>query len=276
MLLSGQSGAQISFYGDYVFKTGYSQELRERLNREMHHIVRLRQTEASEMFPVVHGESFDGFTTVDGYSMEKLDCRPESAIADQRAILSRLRLRVWGQTPHDYTERDWQRPFLDWMLQNTDSRDFLPAIFLLLHGRYPTLFQDVDLIHGDPTMENTMYRGNVPVLIDPVAGDPKLPRNRYLDVGKMLQSSMGYERFKYPDLFKYDPFAQTQSILSMLHMEEREVSLFWCMVHHYRIIARLSARSEFEALPSDPKMIEYCRETIDKLRWMVMPLCLSD
>ena len=55
--------------------------------------------------------------------------------------------------------------------------------------------------HGDPTLENLMYRPSTgePVLIDPLPDavlDDKVPSVRALDLGKVLQSGIGYEGVK--------------------------------------------------------------------------------
>lgn len=51
--------------------------------------------------------------------------------------------------------------------------------------------------HGDPIMDNIMRRGDENVLIDPIPATPAIPDYLAVDVGRIIQSAVGYERARY-------------------------------------------------------------------------------
>ena len=59
------------------------------------------------------------------------------------------------------------------------------------------------LTHGDPIAENLLYRQDLPfakpswVLIDPIPSCSALPDVEALDVGRVIQTAVGYERIRY-------------------------------------------------------------------------------
>ena len=62
-----------------------------------------------------------------------------------------------------------------------------------------SLSEDYCDTHGDPTFENIMRRGTQLVLIDPLpdrVSSGQLPSIKTLDLGKVMQSTIGYEHVK--------------------------------------------------------------------------------
>lgn len=60
------------------------------------------------------------------------------------------------------------------------------------------------LVHGDPTFDNVMFRESTGdmVLVDPLPSlitGPAIPDLRCVDLGKMLQSAVGWEAVRYGD-----------------------------------------------------------------------------
>lgn len=60
------------------------------------------------------------------------------------------------------------------------------------------------LVHGDPTFDNVMFRESTGdlVLVDPLPSlitGPAIPDLRCVDLGKILQSVLGWERIRYGD-----------------------------------------------------------------------------
>jgi hypothetical protein len=54
-------------------------------------------------------------------------------------------------------------------------------------------------VHGDPTLENMLTRKDGSIAIgDPLPPQPKLPLSWHVDVGKMLQSMIGFEGISFP------------------------------------------------------------------------------
>lgn len=53
------------------------------------------------------------------------------------------------------------------------------------------------LTHGDPIIDNVLMRGSELVLIDPIPATPAIPDVRASDMGRVLQSVLGYEKHRY-------------------------------------------------------------------------------
>lgn len=90
-------------------------------------------------------------------------------------------------------------------------------------------------IHGDPTMSNTMRRGNVGelVLIDPLRS-PYIPPHWTVDMGKLLQSCIGWENII--DAWQYDGGLAAHRLTAGMDDLTLRRSWFWCMIHCMRII----------------------------------------
>jgi hypothetical protein len=175
----------------------------------------------------------------DMYTMEKLDPVPIEYI-DTRTLLSSivdvLERDVW---PNDarISELDMDAhlarlaPLEKYMSEDQDS---------LLDSLLKSLDQselEKHLTHGDPIMDNVMLRDGSIVLIDPIPSTPAIPDWRAVDVGRLLQSAVGYEHVRY-DL--HGPSAvDLRDITSMFcpNEEERAASLYWAAVHVLRSMA---------------------------------------
>lgn len=91
------------------------------------------------------------------------------------------------------------------------------------------------LTHGDPTVDNLMYRGQTPVLIDPIPATTAVPDLECVDIGKVGQSAMGYEAARYgtgaPEVFE-DFFITFMSGISNEHLARR----YWTAIHLLRAL----------------------------------------
>lgn len=69
---------------------------------------------------------------------------------------------------------------------------------LLLYHRIDWSSLTPGLTHGDPILDNLMlrYTGEL-VLADPIPATPALPDLISVDIGRLLQSAVGYERVRY-------------------------------------------------------------------------------
>ena len=91
------------------------------------------------------------------------------------------------------------------------------------------------LTHGDPTVDNLMYRGQTPVLIDPIPATNAVPDLECVDIGKVGQSAMGYEAARYgtgtPEVFE-DFFDTYMSGTTNEHLARR----YWTSIHLLRAL----------------------------------------
>jgi hypothetical protein len=97
-------------------------------------------------------------------------------------------------------------------------------------------------IHGDPTLENLLFAcDGTPVLVDPIPDavlDGKIPPVRAVDLGKCLQSCLGYELVKRGLQTKWLGDQKLSNIIKPYARSEAEweFSKFFCAVHVARFI----------------------------------------
>jgi hypothetical protein len=146
-----------------------------------------------------------------------------------------LQKHVWArQLPME--QFDWREDLVRF------AKDFDLDIKARVYELYPTL-RSQNMIHGDPTLANMMFRtaGNVDlVIIDPIRPMGKIPGYKEVDLGKMLQSSLGWEA-QLGMVLKFDQSQAKRAILDDESNITRERTYFWCMIHFMRTIPYLSA-----------------------------------
>lgn len=127
----------------------------------------------------------------DGYEMELLRARPNDLSA--RDVIEVLNRNVWGTLPPPNAfDEEKHLAYLTSLPFGTTLADT---------ARTLTPYDDSVWCdtHGDPTFENVMRRAHTLVLTDPLPDrvlSGELPSVRALDLGKVLQSVIGYEYVK--------------------------------------------------------------------------------
>jgi hypothetical protein len=180
--------------------------------------------------PEVRAWSTDG----DWYDMERLsEVRVPVDSTEMLQLLDRARSllagAVWSQQPF-YSDFGWYVRLHRWCDLNAP---WLVAELDELYAGPPA--RSVCRIHGDPTLANVMRRGLDLVLIDPIPPGGKVPALREVDVGKLLQSAIGWEHQLDAD---WPPGAQefVDQVLRYESDEMRRKSHFWLAVHCARIL----------------------------------------
>jgi len=104
------------------------------------------------------------------------------------------------------------------------------------------------LTHGDPTYDNVMFRDNsgklpTPVLVDPLPATPAVPDLWSVDLGKLLQSCLGWEVHRYSDIRM--SFAHPLELRQALKLEQTDnewrATVYWCVVHLLRTLPYLES-----------------------------------
>lgn len=95
------------------------------------------------------------------------------------------------------------------------------------------------LTHGDPTFENTLVNADGAIrMIDPLPATSAVPHLTSVDIGKMLQSALGFEAIRYGEPHSLSDVA---SVVDTLHRKvndtnEWNASWYWAAVHLLRAI----------------------------------------
>lgn len=180
-----------------------------------------------------------------GYEMELLSPYQDDDI-DQTYALNRIMgmlvTHVWPHQPVVRHDPQWYQRMWEWL---GPERAYL---YKYLDASYITNTAGIALpcrIHGDPTVANLMRRPDgTLVLADPLPPGGKIPSMLEVDVGKMLQSALGWERALRLD--QPPALGSRFSDLQFLHMlgkESRRRAWLWCAIHLERAVPYLKARS---------------------------------
>ncbi len=179
-----------------------------------------------------------------GYTMDRLDTIPLELLDGRKLATSIVRLlqaSFWREAPE--VEFD-----------ESAHADRLSPITAPLTGRRRDVFDRLrariewdrlsrGLTHGDPIFDNVLFtRDGSMILIDPIPSTPGLPDVIALDIGRIFQSCVGYERVTYelpaPDNVPLD------MVISMTRLAHDDLmaALYFGIVHLLRSMVYVSAR----------------------------------
>lgn len=232
----GHSGAIIDVHDDYVVKRGWG------VSEQARYVEQVLSYGGPTILAV--GDSM--------YVMGRLhEPDPRRQLDLMREIRALLERWVWSQAPLDpHGWLGWRHQLLTW------AQDLgygaLGELCLELYREPDDQFRgEVCAIHGDPTLANAMRRGNRTTLIDPIPPRGKIPPLREVDLGKLLQSALGWENLLDP---AWPEGSAELQALATAEFDESEKVWFWGAVHCLRIIPYASSA----------RVIEWARENYEK------------
>jgi hypothetical protein len=225
---TGLSGAGIEVIGNRVVKTGGD------VARTVAQGQWLKDFGACDYLPVIHEVG------PRGYVMEKLDPLTESE--KSRHIVGGLshilKTRIWthrfGPTVK-WDQQATERKMLD-IFSRVDAPSEVTGPVLERFDKWHPM--DPATTHGDPTYENLMMRPDpmggfwTMVLIDPIPPTPEVPDVRGVDVGKILQSALGWERAKGEDPCPWS----VSDVKSAFEERDYQSGTDWVTVHLARTL----------------------------------------
>lgn len=211
------------------------------------------QKHASPVLPVVHQ------VYAESYIMERLAVPPVRLLDHEKTLytmIGSLRQHVWSKPPLAPPNHDMLLTKLEHLIETYEMQRIWTAVYRA-HGQIRWQKLHRCLTHGDPTFDNVMIReatGEL-VLVDPIPATLIVPDMRCVDVGKLLQSALGWEALRYGD--PYQRFVASPSLVSarLLHGSalwprdapkfddnEWQASVFWCVVHLLRTLPYVDDR----------------------------------
>ena len=122
----------------------------------------------------------------------------------------------------------WSRPSMDYHVTNRDYRDYHEQLGVPIPPW--AVPQEFCMTHGDPTVSNTVYRGDKLIMCDPRPPRFYVPQCRESDMGRILQSYFQWETAAYniPEVNYQLPFFWDHPVL-------RVKAAFWCEATTARI-----------------------------------------
>jgi hypothetical protein len=169
----------------------------------------------------------------DGYVMERLEPAPRTE-GLLREMESLLRHRVWNRPAVPFTRR-W-REHIEFL--GVEVPDWVEPMGLTL-------------THGDCTASNAMLRGGTLIIADPRPPRVYVPQCPETDIGRLLQSAMGWETVAYGL-----PFVEYVAPLAWTALPaNRPKYLFWCGMAITRILHKERAEQR------RPHIIAWCERS---------------
>lgn len=228
-MMRGSSGARFNILGDRVVKMSTDSHVGDRIMAQGMWLRRHQSPAVPEVFQVY----------AHSYVMERLIVPPFWALDHMTVIhhtCAQLMAHVWSCPPEvPFTGVE---PIEAKYRYLCDSFD-MPATTL------DSIVQKIEwdrlrqcLTHGDPTFENVMFRetsyGGDLVLADPIPASPAVPDLRAVDLGKMLQSALGWEYVRYRGRW---PKLRAGTMDVLRYAEDKNewrAAAFWAAIHILR------------------------------------------
>lgn len=205
----------------------------------------------------------------DGYEMETLSPDPLHEVdVSQRValILETLRVEWWGRVDNDYPTTWVDDELSDFspraharyvaqLCRTVNCRDLIKIL-----GEFRDKIDWFDLerglTHGDPIVDNALWRlhknavtgsitGRKLVLIDPIPPTISIPPLVCVDIGRLIQSTVGYEQARYgitPLNAVKGTTERAERVTELLNaalfgdfsLNEARASLYWSVIHMMR------------------------------------------
>lgn len=238
----GSSGATITIRNSYVAKKG-----EPRVGEQGRWLLLHR----SGHLPTIQS------TSTYSYTMERLAERGPTSLYEGRrclgAMYTALNNSVWMRPAE--VKMDWPAHLAklgaiadgDYLHRLTDTAERIDWDSL------PTC-----LTHGDPTWDNVMFRDDTMVLIDPLPATTAVPDIRAVDLGKMMQSVVGFEGARYGAIHTLCDVEPHDVEALCANANEWLAAQYWCAVHLLRAVPYMDEEVK-------PRVAALARSVVDCL-----------
>lgn len=170
------------------------------------------------------------------YEMERLEERHAGFVMSDHA---QAVAGLWANEPEVTFELDMHQHKISALL-TAHAPDLYDTV-MVRSDSLPWDHLKRGLTHGDPTVENVMrhpVRDHL-VLIDPIPATPAVPDLVSVDLGKMLQSAIGWESVRYDLPYKpslTSSLAGLRHVMRELPVVDSAAAWYWCVVHLLRAL----------------------------------------
>lgn len=199
----------------------------------------------------------------DGYEMELLYA-PELAAVHPRlavgAIIEALAGELWRTSPIQAgVDRAGHRDYVAGLLRDVGRTDLVPFVDDVGRRiRWGSLYRC--LTHGDCIIDNMTMRGSEVVVLDPIPATPALPDVLASDVGRLIQSGIGYEAVRYVDVPRVRAHDVARQAYAAARVEfsdaEYTACLYTAVVHMLRGL-RTARRLNLPGAPQLDHLVNY-------------------
>lgn len=247
------SGAVISRFDNLkVTKTGLEPRIVQRLIDQGKFMQELNyEPQHESIVPIVHS------MLPNGYVMERcndVDLWERDVPMWFNQMKMRLMSRVWSQFPRTRSHPDWHtnlKRHFHATCYPIISDAFMSDVNALI-DRVALVHQSDCTIHGDCTLDNLLWSSPRPhkhgtaiqlLISDPLPTDDRIPQHRAVDLGKMLQSAVGWENLRYLGKPSIQVKSCVDAVLDGEDKETRDIAWVWCLIHLLRILPYAEQKS---------------------------------
>lgn len=180
-----------------------------------------------------------------GYVMVRLRELPWGLVTARtllRVVVVRLAQHVWSHSADVKLDLDAHCDKIDRLLWSYERRDGGVTMRRSLADQRDRIDWDalpIGLTHGDPTFDNVMLNDvDDVVLVDPLPATPAVSDLPCVDLGKILQSLVGWDTILYPG--RVLPNASPADLRPYVPTDnEWRAAVYWCQVHLLRTLPYL-------------------------------------
>lgn len=182
----------------------------------------------------------------DGYEMEVLSTAPHRGQLAMVTVFGKLVTQVWPRPPFQPEWLGgWLKPLYDWAKMAPWILPILPK----LYWEEPPESYHYSLIHGDPALSNLMLRGDHTLIItDPMPRmeyRAEIPSLKEVDMGKLIQSAMGWERMLGCDAAN-SMWEDQEEVLRLIPETHQAKAMLWGAIHLARVAIRAPKKGRWK------------------------------
>ncbi len=267
------SGAIISYEDDCIKKTSDTPPITHRLYAQKDYMRKLASLESKQCIIPKTQDHPNGYIMEKGEDIELWDISVPLLI---RMMKMRLITHVWQHPPIIKTQEGWAENLGNYLkgVLNTHHIPDEDAKYLLFLVKAMEFEGGTECaIHGDCTVDNVLQPGkfidkeNVDGHVwisDPIPPDHRIPSHREVDLGKLLQSCIGWENMKYAG---NPPIPIEMCIPEALALEDfrsKRLAWIWCAIHHVRILPYAVDPTRNAVIRSLTNVLNMIRNTYDQ------------
>jgi hypothetical protein len=244
--VTGGSGAIIEIRYKEVVKLGQDVTVIKRLHKQCNYMKDINKLHTKQkIMPKITGMHVTGYSMQKG---EKPDLWLFSIPLLMQLMKHQLTTNVWAYDPIIKSKAGWGNKLHDYIenvLKDHDLSQEMKDYILFQIKTLELTEAKTCAIHGDCTLDNVLLPGkyidkkNIKGHIwisDPLPPDERIPSLRVVDLGKLLQSAIGWENLKYNALPPIDVNECIYQVMIYENQSVQRLAWLWCVIHLIRII----------------------------------------
>lgn len=182
-----------------------------------------------------------------GYDMEMLSApSPLFSMSAEYLVdgyLEALQNGIWGEPMVEMDHAEHLRKLTTiTTASDVAMEDDYDTMFAIYSDMIDWSSLEMSRTHGDPTFDNLMWRGGELVIIDPIPPTLAVPDLLVVDLGKIMQSLVGFECVRYGGKAPRDTERARLMFKNRYDENTWSAVVYWCAFHLYRAVPYMPSR----------------------------------